>query len=663
MVIYNTYLVKKLKMKQLPFLRLLFFISFFHFCIDTKAQAPEILWEHGYGGNNDDRAEKVIETPDGGFLTVGYSNSTDGDIAITHGLNEFLVVKSDVAGNLEWSKNFGGSNGDYGYGVCNGLNGGYVLVGKTNSIDGDINFYHGDYDCWVIKIDSVGNIEWEHTYGGSYTEGASDIIQTSDGNYLLGASVWSSDGDISALHGIDAGDFWLVKLSPDGDILWEKTFGSTETEQLNSIIETRNGDFVAAGYTTGNDGDVSGFHGWLDYWVIRVDNEGNLIWQKALGGTDVDEAYSVVEKPDHGFLIAGGSYSDDGMVTDNHGDEDVWVVALDSAGNFQWQRAYGGEGSEMARSITQYNENAYIFAGASNYVDGDVSEFYGITDYWVVAIDSLGELLWEKNYGGTDYDIPQSIIKTSLNDIVITGASSSIDIDVTETYASNNFWTVYLDYCAHTFYLDNDGDGFGDLAFDTLVCALPAGFADNALDCDDNNENIYPGAVDICNAIDDNCNGEIDEDATFTLYFADADADNYGNAEVDSLACTLPEGFVLNNTDCDDTNPDIYPGAEEILNGLDDNCDGFIDEGLALENINNLNITIYPNPTFNMLNINYTGAPLDYIIYSVFGNIIYAQTAISKPTQINTTAFAAGIYILQFMNAEGEYYSVAFTKE
>ena len=163
---------------------------------------------------------------------------------------------------MEWSKNFGGSNGDYGYGVCNGLNGGYVLVGKTNSIDGDINFYHGDYDCWVIKIDSVGNIEWEHTYGGSYTEGASDIIQTSDGNYLLGASVWSSDGDISALHGIDAGDFWLVKLSPDGDILWEKTFGSTETEQLNSIIETRNGDFVAAGFEfpSHTDGRKHGTH-------------------------------------------------------------------------------------------------------------------------------------------------------------------------------------------------------------------------------------------------------------------------------------------------------------------------------------------------------------------------------------------------------------------
>ncbi|MBK7037595.1 MAG: T9SS type A sorting domain-containing protein [Bacteroidetes bacterium] len=650
-------------MKPLPFLRLLFFISFFHFCFDTKAQVPEILWEHGYGGNSDDRAQKVIETPDGGFLSVGYSNSTDGDIAITHGLNEFLVIKSDVDGNFEWSKNYGGSNGEYCYGACIGLNGGYVLTGQTNSIDGDINFNHGNYDCWVVKIDSVGNIEWEKTFGGSMDDASFDIIQTSDGNYLLNAGTASHDGDITELHGIDKADFWLVKLNPEGDILWEKTYGSTSDEVSYSIIETRNGDFVAAGFTTGNDGDVSGFHGWFDYWVIRVDSEGNLIWQKALGGSDVDKAYSVVEKSDHGFLIAGETYSDDGMVTGLHGDSDAWVVALDSAGNFQWQKTYGGAYDEAAFSILKYNENLYLFSGACGDASGDIEEYFGGEDGWVVAIDSLGELLWEKNFGGSVYDITHSIILTSTNDLVFTGTAQSIDFDVTETYPFNNFWTVYLDYCAHTFYLDNDGDGFGDLAFDTLVCALPAGFADNALDCDDTNENIYPGAVDICNAIDDNCNGEIDEDATFTLYFADADGDNYGNADVDSLACILPEGFELNNTDCDDTNPDIYPGAEEILNGLDDNCDGFIDEGLALENINNLNITIYPNPTFNILNINYTGAPLDYIIYSVFGNIIYTQTAISKPTQINTTAFAAGIYILQFMNAEGEYYSVAFTKE
>lgn len=633
-------------------------------CLPASAQAPDILWEHGNGGNGDDRARDVIETPDGGFLTVGYGNSTDGDMEDQHGLDDWLAVKADAEGNPEWSKVYGGSDYDYCYAACNAFGGGYMLAGNTRSTDGDVTFNHGLTDAWLIKTDTLGNIQWQKTYGGSSYDGILDILPTTDGKYLLVCWANSSDGDVSGHHGALYSDYWLVKIDTAGAILWQHCYGSNAMDGPFSALETKNGDFVVAGYTEGFDGDVTAYHGGVtDFWVIRMDSAGNLLWEKCLGGSGEDDGYAITEGPGQGFLVAGATDSDDDMVTGFHGWEDVWVVALDSLGSLLWERTYGGTGAEEAHSVCRFDQNTFFFSGVCWGVDGDVEATYGNTDGWVVALDSTGAILWSQNYGGSDDDFLYKIRKTASGDLVMAGYSASTDFDVTPSWPGINFWTVYLDVCALPYYPDNDGDGFGNPLLDTLSCGMPPGYADNHLDCDDTDPDINPLAADICNGIDDNCNGAIDEDAPFVAWFADADADSFGNPLADSLACAQPSGFVPDSTDCDDTNAAIYPGAPETLNGLDDNCNGIIDEGLALADISAPAISLYPNPCSGLLYCNYAGTPIDMVLRNVFGQSLWMQTGVTGPLQIDISGLAAGVYILQCSSSGGMLYATSIIKE
>ncbi|NLY22597.1 MAG: T9SS type A sorting domain-containing protein [Bacteroidales bacterium] len=240
-------------------------------------------------------------------------------------------------------------------------------------------------------------IEWQKCLGGSNDDWAYSIQQTSDGGYIVAGETWSNDGDVSGNHG--GGDYWVVKLNSSGDILWQICLGGTNVDVAYSIQQTSDEGFIVAGYTCSNEGDVSGNHGNSDYWVVKLNSSGTIEWQKCLGGTDGDYANSIQQTSDGGFIVAGQTYSNDGDVSGNHGGSDAWVVKLNSSGNILWQKCLGGTGWDWENSIQQTSDGGFIVAGYTNSNDGDVSGNHGSKDYWVVKLTNEPDRINEiENY-------------------------------------------------------------------------------------------------------------------------------------------------------------------------------------------------------------------------------------------------------------------------
>ncbi len=192
----------------------------------------------------------------------------------------------------------------------------------------------------LASIPAQPAIQWQKSLGGSVSEVAQAIQKTNDGGYIIAGFTTSNNGDVSGNHG--GGDWWVVKLNATGEIQWQRALGGTSTESAYSIQQTSDGGYIVAGRTHSNDGDVTGNHGDWDCWVVKLTSTGAIEWQKAFGGSSLDEAYSIQQTTDGGYILAGNSMSTDGDVTGNHGYFDIWVVKMNDTGAIQWQKSLGG---------------------------------------------------------------------------------------------------------------------------------------------------------------------------------------------------------------------------------------------------------------------------------------------------------------------------------
>ncbi|MGE0562830.1 MAG: T9SS C-terminal target domain-containing protein [Flavobacteriales bacterium] len=359
-------------------------LSLFITTLYLTAQAPSIEWQKSLGGAQDDYAFSIQQTLDGGYIVAGDSRSDNGDVTGHYYWSDYWVVKLDSLGIIEWQKSLGGNYDDFANSIQQTTDGGYVVAGSSQSTNGDVTGNHGDFDYWVVKLTSTGAMDWQKSLGGTGNDQAFSIQQTTDGGYIVAGRSSSTNGDVTGNHGIS--DYWVVKLDSTSTIVWQKCLGSSYNDYASSIQQTTDGGYIVAGGSDYSDGDVTGNHGYYDYWVVKLDSIGTIAWQKSLGGTGRDLASFIQQTTDGGYVVAGESDSHDGDVTSYHGGKEYWVVKLNSMGTIEWQKCLGGTGGDYAKSIQQTTDGSYVIAGFSNSTDGDVTGNHFGYDYWVVKL-------------------------------------------------------------------------------------------------------------------------------------------------------------------------------------------------------------------------------------------------------------------------------------
>ena len=424
-----------------------FFILFLCFLFTAALSAqPTIQWQKALGGYNLDEGRSVQQTSDGGYILVGNVRSNNGDVSGNHGDNDYWVVKLDPWGAIQWKKTLGGTGTDWPNSIRQTNDKGYIIAGYSSSEDGDVTDNHGDYDAWVVKLDSSGAIEWKRSYGGSDWDEAQSIQQTSDGGYIFAGLAQSIDGDVSGGVYGDL-DCWVVKLNNQGAIEWQKTLGGSLQDIAHSIKQTADGGYVVAGEAWSFDGDVSGNNGTIDFWVVKLNNSGVIEWQNALGGTGADAAEDVIQDVDGSYIVTGVTGSHNTGDVSGHsalGSFDCWVVKLSSTGQLIWQKAFGGTKQDYAESIVPSGDGGYVVTGSTASTNGDVVGHDGGTDIWVVKLDVQGNLVWQKTYGGSKGDDSFCISKTSDNGFVVVGYTWSNDGDVSGWHNFSDIWVVKL---------------------------------------------------------------------------------------------------------------------------------------------------------------------------------------------------------------------------
>lgn len=428
----------------------LFLISTF----PTLGQAPVIEWQKCYGGSGNDRPGSIVQLMNGDFVVCGITDSNDGDVSGLHGLSDYWITRLDQIGNIVWQKCYGGSFQDFAISVVETYDYGLIVCGQAASFDGNVTGNHSippRYDAWVLKLDSSGNLQWQKCYGGSDDETGYNIIQTSDSGYAVAGWTTSNDGDVSGNHSTDTADVWLIKLDSVGTLQWQRCYGGTNEDKAYSIIQTPDGGFALTGYTLSNNGDVSGNHDSTsdDIWLLKVDNSGSIEWQKCIGGTAHEAGQQIIQTTDNDFLIVGVTTSSNGDVNGNHGMFDFWLVNLDSTGNLISQRCYGGTNIDEGYSIAKNNSGGYVLGGSSYSNDGDVSGNHGVNknDYWVVGIDSIFNLEWQRCYGGSENEFFRGVISTYGDGFLAYGETRSNNGDVSghhQPLYAGDYWVVKL---------------------------------------------------------------------------------------------------------------------------------------------------------------------------------------------------------------------------
>jgi hypothetical protein len=281
------------------------------------------MWEKSYGGSGNDIAYCIRQTTDGGYIFAGSSTVNDGDVTSNTGWQDFWIVKIDTAGVIQWQRSMGTAYTDYVTSIEQTNDGGFVFTGPSA-----LNL---DYRFSVLKLDANGNVVWGGSFGGSGDDLPNALVQTPDGGYLVAGWTGSSDGDVTFNHG--TWDYWVIKLDSIGVMKWQKTYGSSTFDLASALCLTPDGGFAVAGYTQGNDQDVLFNHSTSqDYWIIKCDTSGTIQWQSSLGGTGLDIAASIQPTMDGGFIVGGYSASSDGDVTLNQGMKDFWLVKLENPG-------------------------------------------------------------------------------------------------------------------------------------------------------------------------------------------------------------------------------------------------------------------------------------------------------------------------------------------
>jgi gliding motility-associated-like protein len=426
--------------------RLIFYCLLF-FTGKLQAQVPPQQWALHYGGSAVDIPFVIKFTADGGTVAAGYTDSQDGDVnnVAAREYWDLWVVKLDKCGTIQWQLTLGGTGYESARDIEQTSDGGFIVLGETNSTDGGVVAgYGGTKDIWLIKLNAAGTVDWQKRYGGSGLDIGNHIRIADDGGYLIAASSSSNDGDITGNHGTGYTDGVFMKISAAGAVVWSKCFGGSKNEELLDI-EIINGTTFIAGYANSNDGDIPPSQKNYDVWLLALDANGNKIFSKVYGGSQNDVAYSMTTGTDGTLTLVGYTTSTDGDVKGAKGSQDYWVVNISTTGKLNWQKVLGGTDAEYANAVLTDKDGGYMVGGISYSTDGDITNPLGEGDYWVVKLSVAGDVVWKKNWGGSDNDYLRSLIyKPAGNEYYLCGDSESGDGDFNNSQGETDFAIIKL---------------------------------------------------------------------------------------------------------------------------------------------------------------------------------------------------------------------------
>jgi hypothetical protein len=372
---------------------LFFLLLFVPFCTQAQVPEPHMLSLKGIGGNGSDQVSYFVsKTPDGGFIMALGSNSTSGPIVDS-------FCSTPASSRIVFIK------------------------------------YNGD----------ATTKEWSKCYTNNWSDtGYGFMFQTTDNKYIIGGAA-------------NSGNKWVIrKEDASGNILWVKAYGGTGSQQLKSILATEDGGYIFFGSAYGGDGDIGFHHGSAstrDFWVLKVDINGNIEWSKVYGGTGDDIGASVVTAPSGGCYIIGSTSSSDFDCVGNHGGTDAFVARLNKDGNIIWKRCLGGSGNDGGGegggcSAVSDDNDGILVATISGSENGDVSHQINPTgsNIWVFNIDSSNNKMWDNCFGGGGAEFPNAICKSTDSDIWITGCSRVAGGQINQAYGDMDAVVFHINH-------------------------------------------------------------------------------------------------------------------------------------------------------------------------------------------------------------------------
>lgn len=407
----------------------------------SLAQNSELEIEHikTLGGSKNESAQAVTKTSDGGYAILGYTQSNDGDVRNKSNESyDYWLLKFDARNQLQWQKTYGGSDDDRGFDLIQTSDGGFAMLGKSKSNDLDVSENSGFDDFWVSKLDSNGSISWEYSYGFAGSDTPNSIIQTRDNGYLLtgvldvSASNGQGDRHAAVRQRHAGGDYWAVKLNSSGVREWSNYYGGSFTDTAYDAIQTQDNGYIIIGSSDSNDVDISNSNGGYDFWVVKISNTGSLVWEKTFGGSEIDEARAITSSNDGNYLIVGDTRSDDLNISQNAGAADLWLIKITPEGTLLWEKTIGGTNFDVGRSVSKTQDNGFLISGSSRSSDGNLTTNKGLNDAWVLKIDSGGDIKWHKSIGGSETDFFYDSVELNDQTIVAVGNSNSSNEDINE---------------------------------------------------------------------------------------------------------------------------------------------------------------------------------------------------------------------------------------
>jgi PKD repeat protein len=651
-------------------------------------------WDKRFGGIGAEYAFALMAMPDGGYLLGGLSQSdSTGDLLQhSHGGYDFWVVKINSNGNKQWGKLYGGTGNEELYCIAKAHDGDYLLGGYTYSDStGDVSQHtRGERDFWLLKIDSLGNKKWDKRYGGDSWEVMTSISQTTDGGYILGGwSISDSTGDVSH-HTHGSYDHWIVKIDSLGNKQWDRLYGGTSIETFCIVKQAPDGGYILGGWSeSDSSGDVSHHNfGWADYWLLKTDSLGNKQWDKMFGGTEPEWFQSLVITSDNNYLIGGWSGSDStGNVSHHsHGSYDYWIVKVDSLGNIIWDKLYGGTGEDDFTYFSPTTDNGFILSGWSWSTAGaDKTENnLGNTQSWALKIDSIGNIIWDKTIfapGSSNYTYAIESNDGCL--VIITGTNADTGGYKSQpkwdtTLVNGDYWIVKLCDSLHALPASNF------FASATSICNS------NCIDFTDQSTNnpiiwqwSFPGAIPDTSSNQNPTQICYQDTGNYSVTLITTNS--YGsdtiiytnlitvfpnppipiitiNGDTISSSTALGNQWYLDGTIISGAIQDtlvIQQSGWYLVSVTDSNgCSSFSDSVfISPVNISELSsntqFSIYPIPVTDKLNVTINNKELSVIILYDIASRKIMQQKFTNSVSLNTEELAKGLYIYEVRDRNG----------